>query len=48
MEPLLAFDRKQVRDNHARLAELYQRRDPDLLVVCAHDASLYEQAKATG
>jgi glyoxylase-like metal-dependent hydrolase (beta-lactamase superfamily II) len=48
MEPLLAFDRKQVRDNHARLAELYQCREPDLLVVCAHDVSMYEQAKATG
>jgi glyoxylase-like metal-dependent hydrolase (beta-lactamase superfamily II) len=47
VEPMLAFDRKKVRDNHARLAELYQRRDPDLLIVCAHDVSLYEHAKAT-
>jgi glyoxylase-like metal-dependent hydrolase (beta-lactamase superfamily II) len=47
LEPILAVDRKQVRDNHARLAELYQRQEPDLLVVCAHDASLYERAKAT-
>ena len=46
IEPLLAFDRKRVHDNHARLTELYQRREPDLLMVCAHDASLYEHAKA--
>lgn len=47
LEPMLAFDRKRVRDNHARLAELYRRREPDLLMVCAHDKSLYEHAKAT-
>ena len=47
VEPMLAFDRKQMRDNHARLAELYQRAEPDLFMVCAHDASLLEQAKAT-
>ena len=47
LEPVLAFDRKRVRDNHARLSELYERREPDLLMVCAHDASLYEHAKAT-
>ena len=28
---------KKVRDNHARLAELYQRADPDLFIVCSHD-----------
>lgn len=47
MEPLLAFDLKQVRANHTRLADLYQHREPDLLMVCAHDAMLYEHAKAT-
>lgn len=47
IEPLLAFDRKKVLDNHARLTELYQRQEPDLLIVCAHDADLYEHAKAT-
>jgi glyoxylase-like metal-dependent hydrolase (beta-lactamase superfamily II) len=47
IEPLLAFDRKKVGDNHARLTELYQRQQPDLLMVCAHDAALYERAKAT-
>jgi hypothetical protein len=36
-----------VLDNHARLTELYQRQEPDLLMVCAHDADLYEHAKAT-
>jgi glyoxylase-like metal-dependent hydrolase (beta-lactamase superfamily II) len=47
MESLVAFDRKKVQDNHARLAELYQRQDPDLLIVCAHDPTLLEQARAT-
>lgn len=47
MESLVAFDRKAVLDNHARLAELYQRHDPDLLVVCAHDPTLLEQARTT-
>ena len=37
METLIAFDRKMVRDNHARLAELYRRADPDLFIVCSHD-----------
>jgi glyoxylase-like metal-dependent hydrolase (beta-lactamase superfamily II) len=48
VEPMLAIDRKRVRDNHARLAELYQRGERDLLMVSAHDVSLYERAKATG
>jgi hypothetical protein len=47
MESLFAFDRKKVQDNHARLVELYQRQDPDLMIVCAHDAMLLEQARAT-
>jgi glyoxylase-like metal-dependent hydrolase (beta-lactamase superfamily II) len=47
MESLFAFDRKRVLDNHVRLAELYQRQYPDLLIVCAHDPTLYERAKAT-
>ena len=47
MESFVAFDRKKVLDNHARLAELYQRRDPDLLVVCSHDPTLLQQARAT-
>ncbi|MBW0019910.1 MAG: MBL fold metallo-hydrolase [Mycobacterium sp.] len=46
MENLVAFDRKQVRANHARLAELYARNEPDLLIVCAHDPELYRRADA--
>ena len=34
-------------EDHARLAELYQRKDQDLLIVCAHDPTLLEQARAT-
>jgi hypothetical protein len=47
MESMVAFDRKRVLGNHARLAELYQRQQPDLLIVCAHDPTLLEQARAT-
>jgi glyoxylase-like metal-dependent hydrolase (beta-lactamase superfamily II) len=47
MESLVAFNRKRVLDNHARLAELYQRKEPDLLIVCAHDPTLLEQARAS-
>lgn len=46
-ESLTAFDRKLVADNHNRLAELYRRQEPDLLIVCAHDSTLYERARAT-
>lgn len=42
-----AHNYKQVRDNHARLAELSQRNDPDLLIVCAHNPQLLEHAQAT-
>ena len=35
-----------VRDNHARLAELYRCGDPDLFIVCSHDRALYERARA--
>jgi hypothetical protein len=47
METVAGFDRKKVQDNHARLAELYRRQEPDLLMVCAHDKTLYERAAAT-
>jgi glyoxylase-like metal-dependent hydrolase (beta-lactamase superfamily II) len=47
MESLFAFDRKRMLDNHARLAELYRRQDPDLLIVCAHDPTLLERAQAS-
>ncbi|HVQ51935.1 MAG TPA: MBL fold metallo-hydrolase, partial [Mycobacterium sp.] len=46
MESLVAFDRKTVQANHVRLVELYRRQDPDLMIVCAHDPTLYERAKA--
>jgi glyoxylase-like metal-dependent hydrolase (beta-lactamase superfamily II) len=47
METMFAFDRKAVLDNHARLAELYRRQEPNLLIVCAHDPTLLEKARAT-
>jgi len=43
-----AFDRKIMRQNHTRLAELNRRREPDMFMICSHDRRLYEQAKATG
>jgi glyoxylase-like metal-dependent hydrolase (beta-lactamase superfamily II) len=46
-ESAVAFDRKLVRQNHARLIELYHSQEPDMLMVCSHDRRLYEQAKAT-
>jgi glyoxylase-like metal-dependent hydrolase (beta-lactamase superfamily II) len=47
MESMVAFDRKAVLANHARLVELYRRQDPDLMIVCAHDPTLLERARAT-
>ncbi len=47
MESFVAWDLKKVRENHARLAELYERQDPDLFIVCSHDPTLYERALAT-
>jgi glyoxylase-like metal-dependent hydrolase (beta-lactamase superfamily II) len=46
-ESVTAFDRKMMRQNHARLTELYRRRESDMLMVCSHDRTLYEQAKVT-
>lgn len=46
-EPVMAFDRERVRDNHNRLAELYARREPDLFIVSAHDPGLLSEAQAT-
>ncbi|MEV5900616.1 MBL fold metallo-hydrolase [Streptomyces sp. NPDC052127] len=46
MEAFIAYDGKKVRDNHARLAELYRRGAPDLTIVNAHDPVLYEKARA--
>ena len=46
-ERAVAADRKQVADNHSRIVELYRRAEPDLLLVCAHDPALFEQARAS-
>jgi hypothetical protein len=46
-EWVVAFDRKMMQQNHARLAELYRRGEPDLFMVSSHDRTQYEQAKAT-
>jgi glyoxylase-like metal-dependent hydrolase (beta-lactamase superfamily II) len=46
-ERVTAFDRKMVQQNHARLVELYQRHEPDLLMVSPHDRTQYEQATTT-
>jgi glyoxylase-like metal-dependent hydrolase (beta-lactamase superfamily II) len=45
LETLLAYDPEQVRDNHARLAELHRRADPDLVLVNAHDPELYDRVR---
>ena len=47
-ENLVAFNRKQVHRNHARLAELHRRADPDLVVVNSHDPGLLAHAQRTG
>ncbi len=44
-EIAFAHNRKQVRDNHARLSELYRRSDPDLLIVNAHSGELLAHAQ---
>jgi glyoxylase-like metal-dependent hydrolase (beta-lactamase superfamily II) len=46
-EELIALNRKQVHANHERIAELHLRHEPDLLIVCSHDPSLYELARNT-
>lgn len=46
METLIAYDLKQVRDNHARLAELHRRAESDLAIVSAHDPALYARFTA--
>ncbi|WIM94016.1 MBL fold metallo-hydrolase [Actinoplanes oblitus] len=40
-ETAVAFDRSQVRANHARLAALHQRAEPDLTLLSAHDPVIY-------
>lgn len=46
-EMALAHNRKQVRDNHSRLAELNRRGDADLLIVNAHSGELLAHAQDT-
>jgi glyoxylase-like metal-dependent hydrolase (beta-lactamase superfamily II) len=46
-EELVAFDRKQLHANQERIAELNRRHEPDLLVVCSHDPTLYRHARDT-
>lgn len=45
METLIAYNLKQVRANHARLAELHRTADPDLVIVSAHDPTLYDRLR---
>jgi glyoxylase-like metal-dependent hydrolase (beta-lactamase superfamily II) len=40
-EVFTTYNRAQLRDNRARLAELYRRAEPDLLIVCSHDTDLF-------
>jgi glyoxylase-like metal-dependent hydrolase (beta-lactamase superfamily II) len=46
-EMMIAHDRRQVRANHARLAELLAAGDPGLMVVNAHDPELLRRARET-
>ncbi|MFI1169124.1 MBL fold metallo-hydrolase [Streptomyces sp. NPDC020801] len=42
-EAVVAHDAEKVRDNHARLAELHRRAEPDLVIINAHDPTLFER-----
>jgi glyoxylase-like metal-dependent hydrolase (beta-lactamase superfamily II) len=46
-EAVTTYSRAQLRDNRSRLAELYGRAEPDLLIVCSHDPGLYEVTRPT-
>ncbi|MGE2688425.1 MBL fold metallo-hydrolase [Mycolicibacterium pulveris] len=46
-EKVVAYAPKRLRDNHARLAELNRRGEQDLMLICAHDTDMFEQARAT-
>ncbi|KUN58046.1 hypothetical protein AQJ46_44460 [Streptomyces canus] len=43
MERMVAYDIKRVRANHARLAELYRRGEPDLVIVNSHDGHFWRR-----
>ncbi|WP_042788243.1 MBL fold metallo-hydrolase [Mycobacteroides abscessus] len=47
MYAINAHNWRQVRENQARLTELAERADPDLLIVCTHSAEHLEHARAT-
>ncbi|HUL98699.1 MAG TPA: MBL fold metallo-hydrolase, partial [Mycobacterium sp.] len=40
-ERVTAVNFAQLRDNQRRIAELYARGEPDLLIICAHDAAQF-------
>lgn len=42
----LAFDKKQLVANQERLAELWRRKEPDLMIINAHDPELLKQARS--
>ena len=44
-EMLTCFNRAQLRDNQSRLAELYQRTEPGLTMICSHDSVMYERSR---
>jgi glyoxylase-like metal-dependent hydrolase (beta-lactamase superfamily II) len=46
-EWVTAFDRNMLRQNQARLVELFDRREPDMVMICSHDRTNFEHAKAT-
>lgn len=46
-ETALAMDRKQLRRNQERIAELRRRAEPDLVIVNAHDRTLFDRAVAS-
>jgi glyoxylase-like metal-dependent hydrolase (beta-lactamase superfamily II) len=44
-EVFSTYNRAQLRDNRTRLVELYERAEPDLLMICSHDADQYQLAQ---
>lgn len=46
-DTLVCYDRRRLRANQARLAQVYRERDPGLTIVCAHDPDLYAHARDT-
>ena len=44
-ERVTAVNYAQLCDNQARIAELFARGEPDLMIVCAHDAAQFDRAQ---